>query len=987
MTLYPTMSFVNQPELFGKDEKMDKLVIKNQIAYHFKKVVKEVNQELFVSRKIDVSLLWMGIHVLRKTETEIRRLCDRIPDKIKGTAVSKQAVTEIKPVTEPYTVIKDPYYSSFKEARARCNALGMQLPEVYTTIQKETLTKFLERNSINHCFAGIEYDMTDAIQRHISTQYPIWKTAYRAIYDSMTDEEKDLQHYLDDAHMRFIYTKKGRLAISADSNTITENGQIGSSKFRDRHHDLSQLMSKIVCEPKWDGTISTITLLDQMNKGGITVVSRYHRSTNEGVKSESTDTSDMKSLQTLCHSVADQAKESHLEMNSKLTDLLSLVDISVHKAALTGRRKKRIPIFIAKFIFVTGVKLLWQLFGFVQKVKMNNRLKNMENTLQIIGDRSQQNSDAIRNMTNLIYENSVIISQLSIRVDNIDTRLVLIEKQVETLWEKFSSLVYKFEAINSLIIIENLITRTKQSMESGYVVLKDIIHHTKLGQTSPLVLPLDQLEKVQNEISRVSTATIDPDFAKMQSIVVSYPDDPSLLLIVVNMAALSRRNLELVRMIPIPYFEDRNAYEVSLDYNTIVLDPTIHTFSILTEQEEYDCMFNRCYVGSSEQSVLEKSCGIPQFYNRHLDGCVAESVVTTGVYLKPMLPDGVIFALRGEVQSQVFCKETPKGPPRKLHGTGILQLPNGCILSIIDSDGKVTKVKGQPQYTMVTANDIELMPDGPLAAIMTEVNTSNTQKVASVNAFVEQHVSSVVRQVESMDDKMEKQHTHVWSLTAFILMIILTIVLTIYLMYCYSRRVRNKIHHLRDNFGEVTHHFGELTHNILRPITGPANETEGKEGALPLSPNRKRDIVKRYLHHPRPEEGALPPSPRRKRDVVRDYLREHRERLRLLAEAQEILETQHEAEVDELKESSYISLSDISKCDSVERYVPHTQVMSSFRPIQSPRQITREYPRITPLIAEAQQYERDRLATETEQSQEFCEVTSPKLMSKSFRND
>ncbi len=70
---------IKSPELFGKDEKPDKLVIKNQIGYHFKKVVREVNQELFVSRKIDVSLLFAGIQVLQKTETEVRKLCKNLP--------------------------------------------------------------------------------------------------------------------------------------------------------------------------------------------------------------------------------------------------------------------------------------------------------------------------------------------------------------------------------------------------------------------------------------------------------------------------------------------------------------------------------------------------------------------------------------------------------------------------------------------------------------------------------------------------------------------------------------------------------------------------------------------------------------------------------------------------------------------------------------------------------------------------------------------
>ena len=70
---------VSPPDLFGKEENMDKLIIKNQIAYHFKKVVREVNQELFVSRRIDVSLLFAGLQVLKKTESEVRRLCESLP--------------------------------------------------------------------------------------------------------------------------------------------------------------------------------------------------------------------------------------------------------------------------------------------------------------------------------------------------------------------------------------------------------------------------------------------------------------------------------------------------------------------------------------------------------------------------------------------------------------------------------------------------------------------------------------------------------------------------------------------------------------------------------------------------------------------------------------------------------------------------------------------------------------------------------------------
>ena len=39
---------IDRPALFDKHERMDKLIMKNHIGYHFKKVVREVSQELFV---------------------------------------------------------------------------------------------------------------------------------------------------------------------------------------------------------------------------------------------------------------------------------------------------------------------------------------------------------------------------------------------------------------------------------------------------------------------------------------------------------------------------------------------------------------------------------------------------------------------------------------------------------------------------------------------------------------------------------------------------------------------------------------------------------------------------------------------------------------------------------------------------------------------------------------------------------------------------
>jgi hypothetical protein len=45
--------------------KVENLKIKNNIGYHFKKKVRQVSQELFISRKIDTTMLIQGIEALK----------------------------------------------------------------------------------------------------------------------------------------------------------------------------------------------------------------------------------------------------------------------------------------------------------------------------------------------------------------------------------------------------------------------------------------------------------------------------------------------------------------------------------------------------------------------------------------------------------------------------------------------------------------------------------------------------------------------------------------------------------------------------------------------------------------------------------------------------------------------------------------------------------------------------------------------------------
>jgi hypothetical protein len=94
---------------------------------------------------------------------------------------------------------------------------------------------------------------------------------------------------------------------------------------------------------------------------------------------------------------------------------------------------------------------------------------------------------------------------------------------MKILQDRVSSTEARLEIAVKLQLISHLIVRTEQALKDGYNVLENIIHHSLLGQTSPKVLPLSQVEIVQSRVQNVSSADLDTDFSKMQSIVVSDP--------------------------------------------------------------------------------------------------------------------------------------------------------------------------------------------------------------------------------------------------------------------------------------------------------------------------------------------------------------------------------------------------------------------------------------------------------------------------------
>ena len=794
-----------------------------------------------------------------------------------------------------YTFLQKPYLATFSEAKARCGAIGMQLPELYTREQVTELSNFLKKVDVKMCFAGLQGDPLDATTRFIATGFPIWRSAINKISIHQSNKEISMLDVMDDMHVKFLYTSSGEMLVSVEKPSTIERKKYASHTYRHDHKEYPQTLGRVICEKKWDGTTNIYFSTDSGLKD-LTIINTYaagrhkravmlpnayvyndsvavmqpntvnsnivknkkhavrpHNANNKSKRAVKQNTAirtlEVDNLLELCQGIKDLAEETHKAASLKLTNLLGSVDVSVHLEKGLGRQK-RAPAFLAKIVFKTGIKLIWTIFSFLQKTRKDNRIKNLQKTVTATGDLAKHNNNVIKEMSEILSGQSIAIQKLTIKTEDLEQRLSTVEIKVDELGTKADKLESRFETALALQQIENLIIRIKYSHDDGFDTLEKIIHCSLLGQTSPQILPVRQLELVQNEVRKVSTAILDPDFAHMQSIIVSDPSDPHLLLVVINMAAQSRRNLELVNLIPIPSFEQDKAFIPVLDYSTIVLDQLSASYSVLTPLEEANCLTDRCYVSSVERQTAEKSCGIPQLYDRHLEACLFDDITLSGVFIQPMLPDGIVFSLKDEVDVQLFCKDnTDIRSPKRLKGSGVLQLPNGCTLAVTDKLGRTTKIKGQPVFRMIDAEDLELAANGPLGSIGAGTSYNRTHKLAAFENMLSEHYSSVVRQVETVDVRLSNHNYHIWGLTGSILFILTLTILTFLVLHKYSRRFRKKIHKVRSGIHEITQQITHLQTSL--PFAGIR-----RASARPIIPPKPIEVrMQELLSKRHPEES------------------------------------------------------------------------------------------------------------------------------------
>ena len=909
---------LNLDEITGK---VENLKIKNNIGYHFKKKVRQVTQELFISRKMDTTTLLQGIEALSSIANKLNRYCLDIPSRLATVKDKEIRYLNGKPRTgrDRFTYLKNVGSSSFSEANARCQALGKQLPEVYDVNAMGSLVSLMKTYGITKVFAGIEFDARTAMQRFISTGKPMYM-GYTGTEVYQGRNLIPLKLLLDNAETTFAYGSDSNMYAVYDESAPSFKKSYGQNSFRDNHSDFTQYIAPVICEERWMGTggeesNSHSMVIPELNvkvvRVGLANVYAYDNTTSssssidgrlekeradrlfvqqqtERIEAEIKEMSSV--YEYICISIVDHANDTYKNLKFKTENLFAMVDISYHIEQMKHDRKRRrrrvrsllirgkrlrlkrgATSFLSKVVFKTGFKAIWGLFGFVQQIRQDIKINKLERQI-VTNQRSiESNSQLIKSMASTLQSQSIAVQQLQVLTASLERRIEALENDMKALQSRISSTETRLEIAVKLQLISSLVVRTEQSLREGYNTLESIIHCSVLGQTSPKVLPLSQVEIVQNEVQKTSSADLDTDFSKMQSIVVSDPNDPKLLLVIVNAAAISKSTTDLITMTAIPTYSGSKTVQPVLSYRTIILNQWVGTYVVLTEQEETGCLLHRCYVHGMEQPIHDRTCGIPQYTDKHVDACVYEEVNDDEKsHLIAALPDGAFFSFRASVDAQLFCTDSRiPGTMKKIQGVGVLQLPNGCTLSVTDAKGRNSKLKGPPMHNFIQGQEVVLVENLPLSVVMATANLANRSH-SILDQMLEQHLGTMQEELSFTNVKLKHQETAIFSVIASIIATIIVLVIIAYLTYRFSSKVREKIRFILG----VLNNVKEKIEKKL-PSLGPI-ETFGKM-LVPLPLKVAAATVKRILPEPKRDPKPPPVAPRPKPRAV-DHIRNMRKK-------------------------------------------------------------------------------------------------------------
>ncbi len=195
-----------------------------------------------------------------------------------------------------------------------------------------------------------------------------------------------------------------------------------------------------------------------------------------------------------------------------------------------------------------------------------------------------------------------------------------------------------------------------------------------------------------------------------------------------------------------------------------------------------------------EKSIYDNTCGIPQCSDKNLDACAYEEVEDDSkTHLISALPDGAFVSFKETVHAQLFCTDNNlPGRLQEVVGMGVLQLPNGCTLSITDKKGRNSKLKGPPLHNFIQGHDVVIIDKLPMSVLVESTGLANRSQTA-MDQMLQQHLGQIQEDLVVTNVKLQAQETTVITTVCISIVIVIILIIAIIIAIKFSGKIRERL--------------------------------------------------------------------------------------------------------------------------------------------------------------------------------------------------
>jgi hypothetical protein len=239
-----------------------------------------------------------------------------------------------------------------------------------------------------------------------------------------------------------------------------------------------------------------------------------------------------------------------------------------------------------------------------------------------------------------------------------------------------------------------------------------------------------------------------------------------------------------------------------LNYNTVVLDQEAGTFTIVEPEEVQGCLYDHCVTSNPETNIVTTSCGIPQYFDRQLELCKFEEVISNGIFLKRLGADGIVFNVREEVTAQIFCATQVHSKAHKISRSGVVNLPAGCTFSITTNEGKKLSIKALPVAQIIEFQQLDIIIGGPEQIFKDAGTEATSNGTSGLRRIINDHLSYLSDQLNGNSELINSHKTYVIIMAVILSLLAIVTVIIGFLFYRYSTRFRTKVRAVRSELQE-----------------------------------------------------------------------------------------------------------------------------------------------------------------------------------------